>query len=108
MFGGGMYRPYLSGMINERDMTKEIEYMERQLLRIETVNGVYEIGRVTEKAIMLKMDDGRWGGNGYVALWVPKSILSYLRYDDRKECSQYGIHVVNIPDWFVYKNSKLW
>ena len=79
----------------------------KQLLRIENVNGVYEIGAVTEKAVMIKCDDGKWGGNGFKPLWMPKSIMQYIRFNDNRDNSQFGIHVVNVADWFVNKNSKL-
>lgn len=79
-----------------------------QLLRVENTDSVYTIHHVTEKAILLECDNGRWVSNsGFTGLWVPKSILDYLRYDGRKDVSQHGMHVVNLPDWFINKNSKI-
>lgn len=83
------------------------DYKALQLLRVLNINSTYEIGAVSDKAIMIKCDDGRWGGNGYKPLWIPKSILSDLGVDDRKEVSQYGTHIANLPDWFINKNIKL-
>lgn len=83
------------------------DYKATQLLRITNIDGCYEIGAVTEKALMIKCDDGRWIGDGFKSLWIAKSILSNVGIDNRKEVSQFGIHLATLPDWFINKNSKL-
>jgi len=86
-----------------------VEYKESQCLHIRQVNGTYSINKVTDKAILLEMDNGRWLSNsGFTPLWVPKSIIDYVRFNDSKDNSQYGIHVVNIPEWFINQHSKKW
>ncbi len=87
-------------------MTHEMEFKPMQLLRVPKIDGCYTINRVTEKAIMVETDDGRWGGHGFIPLWIPKSIISYQKYDGRPECSQFGTHVVALPEWFINKNAK--
>lgn len=81
------------------------EYKEGQLLSI--ASGHYTIGRVTDRAIMLKCSDGRWGGDGYKPLWIAKSIIHYHDFNDSRDNSQFGIHNVSLPAWFYAQNRKV-
>lgn len=89
--------------------TSQIEYQEKQLLRVTNVSGCYAINKVTEKAILIECDNGHWIDNGkFIPLWIPKSIISYQSFSDNKQNSQYGIHTVSLPEWFINQNSKKW
>ena len=80
------------------------QFTPGQLLQLPS--GYFEIGSVTEKAVMIKADDGRWGGNGYKPLWIPISIMEYRGFDPSKDRSQKGIHEVGLPSWFLNQHRK--
>jgi hypothetical protein len=83
------------------------EFKNGQLLNILNVDNRYEIGAVTEKAIMVKCSDGKWIDNGsFVALWIPKSIINYVEFNDNRDNSQFGMHNITLPTWFINNNSK--
>lgn len=80
-----------------------------QLLNILTVNGTYRINKVTEKAIMIETDDGKWIDNGgFIPLWLPISQLELCGVNSNTDNSQHGIHIVQIPEWLANANSKKW
>lgn len=84
-----------------------MDYESKQLLHVKTVNSTFIINRVTEKAILIECDDGRWASGGFKPLWIPKSIIYQMSFNDNKQNSQYGIHTVDLPDWFIYQNKNL-
>lgn len=86
----------------------EINFKEKQLLHVLNTEGIYCIRKVTEKALMIETPDGKWTGDGYVPMWIPKSIIVHIGFNDSRENSQYGIHNVHLPEWFVNKHSKRW
>lgn len=88
---------------------KEGEFKAGQLLRIVTVNGVYPINKVTDKAILIECNDGKWIDNGtFIPVWIPISQLTLCGVNSNTDNSQHGIHVVEIPEWLANANSKKW
>lgn len=86
---------------------KEGEFKPKQLLMIENVNNYYPINKVTDKAILVECFDGKWIDNGtFIPLWIPISILKLRSVNDSKQNSQFGIHVVDLPEWFIRQNRK--
>lgn len=72
---------------------------EGKSIFIEKISSYYEIGAVTEKAVMLKCSDGRWSGDGYKPLWVSKSLINVL--EDKGD-----YYRVNVPEWWIIQNRK--
>jgi hypothetical protein len=83
------------------------EFKPMQLAHIDNTGSILEIGAVTARAIMLKCDDGKWGGDGFKALWVPKSIITHRSFNDNRQNSQFGIHVISLPAWFANQHKNL-
>lgn len=89
--------------------TSELDYKEKQILHVTDVSGNYTINRVTEKAILIECDNGHWIDNGkFIPMWIPKSIISYRSFNDSRSNSQYGVHNVSLPEWFINTNSQKW
>ena len=95
-------------MTREKINIEQGQFKEGQLMEIVSISGIYEIAQVTAKAICLKTSDGRWGGNGYKPLWLPISQLNAYGIDSNPERSQFGIHQVDVPEWLIIANKKLW
>lgn len=90
-------------------MQNQTDYQAKQILRVSNVDGAYTINKVTEKAVLIECDNGNWIDNGkFVPLWVPKSIINYTKFNSSTDNSQYGMHIVTLPEWFINANSKKW
>ena len=79
-----------------------------QLLRSVTTDTVFEIKLATDKAIAVEYDNsGRWNRGKAKLLWIPINILEYIGFNDNKDNSQNGIHVVRVAEWFINKNRNI-
>lgn len=85
------------------------QFEPKQILHIRNVNGNYTINKVTDKAILIECDNGNWIDNGkFIPVWLPKSQLTLIKVNSNPDNSQYGMHIVDIPEWLVNSNSKKW
>ena len=95
-------------------MTTEIKieagyFEESQLLNIENVGRIYEIIKVTLKAICIEVPSrGFLPDSKGNSLWLPISQLSKCTVNANPDNSTHGIHNVSVSKWLERENSKKW
>lgn len=67
----------------------------------------HEVLATSTKALKVSIvNDGRWGGDGAKHIWIPRSLVTIVRYQAPRGSELFYHFDIELPKWFIEENKK--